>query len=84
MSYQELEHDVAEVLALANQLLPAESFAEARHYMNHNEFELGLDTIAATLAASGKRIKPQLYAKFLLLGNELQMDESFWESIRPE
>jgi hypothetical protein len=83
MSYQDLEDELAEVLASAKQLLPTESFAEACHYMDHNEFELALDTIAATIAASGTHVGPELYAKFISLGNEMQMDESFWESIRP-
>jgi hypothetical protein len=84
MSYQDLQGELAQVLVLAKQLLQAESFDEACHYMDHNEFELALDTIAATIAASGAQVGPQLYAKFIKLGNEMQMDESFWEKIRPK
>jgi hypothetical protein len=84
MSYQDLERELAEVLVSAKQLLPTESFAEACHYRDHNEFELALDTIAATIAASGTQVSPQLYARFTSLGNKMQMDESFWEEIRPK
>lgn len=83
MSYQHLENELGEVLASAEQLLPTESFTEARHYMDHNEFELALDTTAATIAASGTRVSPELYAKIISLGKEMQMEESFWEPIRP-
>jgi hypothetical protein len=84
MSYQYVERELAEVLLSARQLLPAEAFAEACHYRDHNEFELALDTIAATIAASGTKVSPQLYARFTSLGNKLQMDESYWENIRPK
>jgi len=83
MSADDLESAFAGVLALASQMVPAEAFDEARHYVDHNEMELALDTVAAIIAASGRRVGSELYARFLLLGNELQMDESFWESIRP-
>lgn len=84
MSSSELERAMSDVLSGAAQILPAESFEEARRYIDHNEFELALDTIAATLAEAEKRVDASLYANIVQLGNEMQMAPSFWERICPE
>ena len=83
MSYQDLERRVVIVLAKAKGLLPSQSFEEARDYIEHSECELALDTIAATLAAAGVRVDRDLYAEFVFLGNEMEMDEGNWTDIRP-
>lgn len=83
MPYQDLEKRLLEVLTEASGLLPGESFEEARGYIEHNEFELALDTIAATLANAGVRVDHDLYAKFVSLGNEMKLNESTWTDIRP-
>ena len=84
MSSAELERAMSDILSDAAQTLPGESFEEARRYIDHNEFELALDTIAATVAEAGKRVDANLYAKFVQLGNEMQLAETFWERIRPD
>jgi len=80
---KEVERQFGELLATAIGELPTESFDEARHYMDHSELELALDTIAATLCEAGKRASPELYAKFLTLANAVGIQETFWDSVRP-
>jgi hypothetical protein len=81
--YEEAERQLNEVLAASVELAPGGDFEEARRYLDHGEYELALDTIAATIAQAGKRVGAELYAKFVALGREMGFDESNWDSIRP-
>jgi hypothetical protein len=83
ISEREVERQFGDLLATAKRVLPTESFDEARHYMDHSELELALDTIAATLSEAGKRASPELYVKFLTLANAAGIPETFWDSVRP-
>jgi hypothetical protein len=81
--YDEAERELNDVLAAALAISPESDFEEARRYLDHGEYELGLDTIAATLAEGGKRADAALYAKFVELGRRMDFEESNWASIRP-
>jgi hypothetical protein len=81
--YDEAERQLNDVLTAALAISPDGDFEEARRYLDHGEYELALDTIAATLAEAGKRAHAALYAKFVELGRQMDFEESNWASIRP-
>ena len=81
--YEEAELQLNDVLSAAMTISPDGDFEEARRYLDHGEYELALDTIAATLAEGGKRADAALYAKFVKLGREMDFEESNWAAIRP-
>jgi len=74
---------VNEVLQAAMTLLPDNPFEEARYHLDHGEYGLALDTIAATLAQAGKRATPGLCASFVSLGRHMGFEGSNWMAIRP-
>ena len=82
-SHQELEDQILVLIRAVGPLLPEDSFAQAHYFIDHNEFDLALDTVGAILAKAGVRVDASVFATFIRLGSALDIDDANWDAIRP-
>lgn len=80
---EDVESRLNALLSEVAHLAPAETFEEAREYLDHAGYGLALDTIAGTLALKGARVDQTLFGRFVDLGRAMGMEDEFWERIRP-
>jgi hypothetical protein len=80
--YQRLERDLLAILVSLHGILTESESEEVRHFVEHGEYGVALETLSGILEEGGKRISFEAYEQIHGLGERMEMEPEVWERLR--
>ena len=80
--YQRLERDLLAILYSLHGILTESESEEVRHFVEHGEYGVALETLSGIIDAEGKRISFEAYEQIHGLGERMEMEPEVWECLR--
>ena len=80
--YQQLERDLLAILDSIHETLTESESEEVRHFVEHGEYGVALETLSGIIEEEGKRISFEAYEQIHGLGERMEMEPEVWERLR--
>ena len=80
--YQQLERDFLAILDSIHETLTESESEEVRHFVEHGEYGVALETLSGIIEEEGKRISFEAYEQIHGLGERMEMEPEVWERLR--
>ena len=80
--YQQLERDLLAILDSIHETLTESESEEVRHFVEHGEYGVALETLCGVIEEEGKRISFEAYEQIHGLGERMEMEPEVWERLR--
>jgi len=80
--YQQLERDLLAILDTIHETLTESESEEVRHFVEHGEYGVALETLSGIIEEEGKRISFEAYEQIHGLGERMEMEPEVWERLR--
>jgi hypothetical protein len=80
--YQRLERDLLDLFDSLHGTLTESESEEVRHFVEHGEYGVALETLSGIIDAEGKRISFEAFEQIHGLGERMEMEPEVWECLR--
>jgi hypothetical protein len=80
--HQQLERDLLAILDSIHETLTESESEEVRHFVEHGEYGVALETLSGIIEEEGKRISFEAYEQIHGLGERMEMEPEVWERLR--
>jgi hypothetical protein len=80
--YQQLERDLLAILDSLHGTLTESESEQVRHFVEHGEYGVALETLSGIIGEEGKRISFEAYGQIHGLGERMEMEPEVWERLR--
>jgi hypothetical protein len=80
--YQQLERDLLAILDSLHGTLTESESAVVRHFVEHEEYGVALETLSGIIGEEGKRISFGAYERIHRLGERMELEPQVWERLR--
>lgn len=79
--HEKTEYNLLHILEALPETWTNSEVEEVRHFVEHGEYGVALETLCAIIEEEGKEISPQLYNHIHELGKRMEMAPEIWESL---
>src|SRR5215212_11669628 len=80
--YRQLERDLLDLLNSLHGPFTESESEEVRHFVEHGEYGVALETLSGIIEEEGKRISFEAYEQIHGLGERMEMEPEVWERLR--
>jgi hypothetical protein len=80
--HKQLERDLLAILDSIHETLTESESEEVRHFVEHGEYGVALETLSGIIEEEGKRISFEAYEQIHGLGERMEMEPEVWERLR--